>query len=118
MAVSVRNLRWLGVSVEDPATAATFFREVLGMRVLFAAADSIELETKDGDRVQLFGPSSRYFERARRPFPLFEVENASGARSALAERGVEVGPLEADDDWEWFDVVGPEGMVCELGSQR
>jgi catechol 2,3-dioxygenase-like lactoylglutathione lyase family enzyme len=118
MALTVRNLRWLGVSVDDPATAATFFREALGMRVLFEAADSIELETEDGDRVQLFGPSSRYFERGRRPFPLFEVENASEARSTLIADGIEVGALEADEHWAWFDVVGPEGLVCELGSRR
>jgi FMN phosphatase YigB (HAD superfamily) len=35
--------------------------------VLFEAPDSIELETEEGDRVQLFGPASRYSERARRP---------------------------------------------------
>ena len=52
------------------------------MRVLFAAADSIELETKDGDRVQLFGPSSRYFERARRPFLRFRADDHDGPRVA------------------------------------
>jgi catechol 2,3-dioxygenase-like lactoylglutathione lyase family enzyme len=118
MAVNVRKLRWLGVSAEDPPTAAAFFREALGMRVLFEELDSIELETEDGDRVQLFGPSSRYFERAQRPFPLFEIDDAARAREELSLRGIEVGPLEADDEWEWFDVVGPEGLVCELGSRR
>jgi catechol 2,3-dioxygenase-like lactoylglutathione lyase family enzyme len=116
MAVTVRNLRWLGVSVDDPATAAVFFRDVLGLRVLFDESDSVELETEDGDRVQLFGPGSRYFERGRRPFPLFEVDDAAAARSELWGRGIAVGPLEADDEWEWFDVPGPGDVVYEHGS--
>ncbi|HET8752560.1 MAG TPA: VOC family protein [Gaiellaceae bacterium] len=118
MALTVRNLRWLGVSVEDPATAAAFFRITLGMRAVFEEADSIELETEAGDRVQLFGPGSSYFERAQRPFPLFEIDDARTAREELALGGIQVGRLESDDEWEWFDVVGPEGLVCELGSRR
>jgi catechol 2,3-dioxygenase-like lactoylglutathione lyase family enzyme len=117
MGVTARNLRWLGVSVEDPATAAAFFRDVLGLRMLFAEADTVELETAEGDRVQLFGPASRYFARGRRPFPLFEVDDASAAREELSALGIEVGPLEADEEWRWFDVPGPEGLVCELGSR-
>jgi catechol 2,3-dioxygenase-like lactoylglutathione lyase family enzyme len=117
MALSVRNLRWLGVSADDPADAAAFFQDVLGLRVLFAEPDSIELETEGGDRVQLFGPTSRYFERGQRPFPLFEVDDAQAARAELSDRGVAVGPLEADRDWEWFDVAGPEGIACQLGSR-
>ncbi|MFL5960686.1 MAG: VOC family protein [Gaiellaceae bacterium] len=117
MALIVRNLRWLGVSVEDPPAAAAFFRDALGLRMLFDEANTVELETEEGDRVQLFGPGSRYYERGRRPFPLFEVDDASVAREELSARGVEVGPLEADNEWTWFDVVGPEGLLCELGSR-
>ena len=117
MALTVRKLCWLGLSVEDPAVAATFFRDILGMAVRFDEPDSIELETAEGDRVQLFGPSSRYFERARRPFPLFEVDDAPQAHAALSAVDVEIGPLESDSKWTWFDITGPEGLVCELGSR-
>jgi catechol 2,3-dioxygenase-like lactoylglutathione lyase family enzyme len=118
MAVTVRNLRWLGMSVADTAAASEFFRDSLGMRMLFADPESSELETTEGDRVQLFGPRSRYFERGRRSFPLFEVDDASAARDELVALGIAVGPLEAGADWEWFDVHGPEGLFCELGSRR
>ena len=118
MALTVRKLRWLGLSVEDPEAAVTFFRETLGMRLLFHDSESTELETQEGERIQLFGPSSRFFERARRPFPLFEIEDAPAARDELSALGIEVGPLEADAEWDWFDVVGPEGFVFELGSRR
>ena len=118
MAVTVRNLRWLGISVDDPASAAAFFRDVLGLRVRFDEPDSIELETEGGERVQLFGPASRYYEGAQQPFPLFEVASAREAREELSSRGIVVGPLEADSEWEWFDVRGPEGIRCQLGSPR
>jgi catechol 2,3-dioxygenase-like lactoylglutathione lyase family enzyme len=118
MALTVRNLRWLGVSVRDRDAAEAFFRDVLGMRVLFADDVSSELETSEGDRIQLFGPASRYFERGRRPIPLFEVDDARVARAELVAAGVEVGPLEADSAWEWFDVAGPEGLAVEVGSSR
>lgn len=75
-------------------------------------------KTSEGDRVQLFGPASRYFERGRRPIPLFEVDDARAARAELVTAGLEVGPLEADAAWEWFDVEGPEGLAVEVGSSR
>jgi catechol 2,3-dioxygenase-like lactoylglutathione lyase family enzyme len=118
MALTVRNLRWLGVSVKDRDAAEAFFRDVLGMRVLFTGEASSELETSEGDRVQLFGPTSTYFERGRRPIPLFEVDDARAAHAELGDAGVEVGPLERDSAWEWFDVEGPEGFAFEVGSRR
>jgi catechol 2,3-dioxygenase-like lactoylglutathione lyase family enzyme len=118
VAVTVRNLRWLGIPVRDRAAAELFFRDTLGMRVLFADDESTELETSEGDRVQLLGPGSRYFEPGGRPIPLFEVDDAAAARAELADAGVEVGPLEADSAWEWFDAEGPEGLAFEVGSRR
>jgi catechol 2,3-dioxygenase-like lactoylglutathione lyase family enzyme len=118
MALTVRNLRWLGISVTDRAAAEAFFRDVLGIRQLFTDEASSELETTEGDRVQLFGPTSKYFERGRRPISLFEVDDARAARAELGGAGVEVGPLERDSAWEWFDVEGPEGFAFELGSLR
>jgi catechol 2,3-dioxygenase-like lactoylglutathione lyase family enzyme len=118
MALTVRNLRWVGISVPDTAAAVRIFRDTLGMRLLFEDAATVELETIEGDRVQLFGPTSSYFERGRRSIPLFEVDDARAAREGLAASGLEVGPLEADSAWEWFDVDGPEGLAFELGSRR
>jgi hypothetical protein len=116
--VAVRSIRWLGISVGDTRAAGRFLAGTLGMRVCFETADTIELETADGDRVQLFAPEHPYHERAERPLPLFEVDDARAARTELAAAGVQVGPLESDSAWEWFDVFGPERLVFELGSRR
>jgi len=116
--VTVRNIRWLGISVREITDAARFLGETLGMRVRFETSDTIELETAEGDRVQLFAPGHEYYGRAQRPLPLFEVEDASAARTELAAAGIEVGPLESDSAWDWFEVLGPERLVFELGSRR
>jgi hypothetical protein len=118
MTVTVRTIRWLGISVGDAREAGRFLGEILGMRVCLDETDTIELETAEGDRVQLFEPGHPYHERARRPLPLFEVDDARTAREELAAAGVAVGKLESDAAWEWFDVVGPERLVFELGSRR
>ncbi|HZT93023.1 MAG TPA: hypothetical protein VE985_00910 [Gaiellaceae bacterium] len=118
MTVTVRRMRWLGISVGDARDAGHFLREVLGLRACFEEADTIELETTDGDRVQLFGPAHRYHERAQRSLPLFEVDDARSARSEVAAAGADVGPLEFDSAWEWFDVFGPHDLVFQLGSRR
>jgi catechol 2,3-dioxygenase-like lactoylglutathione lyase family enzyme len=118
MTVTVRTIRWLGVSVDDAPRAGRFLSEVLGMRVCFDAEDTIELETAEGDRVQLFAPGHPYHERAQRPLPLLEVDDAGAARAEIAAASVGVGALESDSAWEWFDVFGPEGLVFALGSRR
>jgi catechol 2,3-dioxygenase-like lactoylglutathione lyase family enzyme len=116
--VTVRTIRWLGISVEDPCEAGRFFSEVLGMRVCFEEAATIELETAEGDRLQLFGPGHPYHERAQVPLPLLEIDDAGGAREEIGALGITVGALESDSAWDWFDVLGPEGFVFALGSRR
>jgi catechol 2,3-dioxygenase-like lactoylglutathione lyase family enzyme len=117
MAVTIRSIRWLGVSTEELDAAADFFRHALGMRVLFEEDSTTELETEDGDRVQLFAPGHSYFTRASTVLPLFEVDDAQAAQVELKGQGVRVGELERDSAWEWFDVHSPDGKVYELGSR-
>jgi catechol 2,3-dioxygenase-like lactoylglutathione lyase family enzyme len=116
MVVSVRSIRWLGISIDELDGAVELFRNVLGMRVLFEES-ATELETEDGDRVQLFAPGHRYFAHAPEILPLFEVDDARAGHSELATQGVRVDELERDGAWEWFDVHSPDGKVYELGSR-
>jgi catechol 2,3-dioxygenase-like lactoylglutathione lyase family enzyme len=116
--VTVRMIRWLGVSVDDPHEAGQFLSEVLGMRVCFEHPDTIELETAEGDRVQFFAPGHPYHDRAQRLLPLLEIDDAGAGREEIAAAGIAVGALESDSAWEWFDVFGPEGFVFALGSRR
>jgi catechol 2,3-dioxygenase-like lactoylglutathione lyase family enzyme len=121
----VRRLCWLGVRVDAEAyePMVGFLRDVLGMRVDFAEATTVELSLPSGDRVQLFGPSDRYHEffgaHARGPVvALFEVDDVRAARDELVAAGIEiVGELERDAEWEWVSFRAPDGNLYELASR-
>jgi len=118
VAVTVRSIRWLGISTEDLDSTVDFLRDTLGMRLVFEQPATTELETEDGGRVQLFAPGHPYHERASTILPLFEVDDARAARIESRGRvaGV-IGELEHDTAWEWFDVHSPDGRVYALGSR-
>jgi len=120
--VNVRSIRWVGIATDEYDAMAEFFRDVLGLRATFEEPTTIELETSEGDRVQLMAPGDRYhaFFRAHAagPVPLFEVDDVAAARRELEAAGVEiVGPSERDSDWEWIHVRAPDGTLVELASR-
>ncbi len=121
--MNVRNIRWVGIPTDRYEEMAGFFRDVLGLRVGFDAPTTVELETSEGDRIQLMAPGDRYYdffrEHARGSVvPLFEVDDVEQARRELEVAGVElVGPSERDSNWEWIHVRAPDGTLVELGSR-
>jgi catechol 2,3-dioxygenase-like lactoylglutathione lyase family enzyme len=120
--VNVLNIRWVGIPTDRYEETVAFFRDTLDLRTLFVETTTIELETSQGDRVQVFAPGDRYhtFFRENSPGPvvLFEVEDVASARRELEAAGIEVvGPTERDDTWEWIHVRAPDGNLYELGSR-
>jgi catechol 2,3-dioxygenase-like lactoylglutathione lyase family enzyme len=120
--MDVRNILWVGVRTERYDETVAFFRDVLGLRVNFEESTTNELETSEGDRVQVFAPGARYFEffgqHARGPVPLFEVDDVRAARRELETAGVEIlGATERDSEWEWIHVRAPDGNLYELASR-
>jgi catechol 2,3-dioxygenase-like lactoylglutathione lyase family enzyme len=98
-------------------------RDVMGLRVEFEQATTMELSCSDGGGVQVFAPGDQYFEffsqQARGPVALFEVEDVHVARNELIAAGVEViGSNEQDSNWEWLHFRGPDGNLYELASRR
>ena len=120
--MNVRSIRWVGIATDEYDAMAEFFRDVLGLRATFEEPTTIELETSEGDRVQLMAPGDRFHaffrEHAAGPVPLFEVDDVAAARRELEAAGVEiVGPSERDSDWEWIHVRAPDGTLVELASR-
>lgn len=118
----VLNIRWIGIATRDHAAMRELFEGVMGLGVRFDEPTTVELETTEGDRVQLMAPGDPYhafFARhARGPVPLFEVDDVHGARAELAAAGVEiVGGVERDAEWEWIHVRAPDGTLFELASR-
>jgi catechol 2,3-dioxygenase-like lactoylglutathione lyase family enzyme len=114
----VRGLCWVGVPAREYDEMVGFLRDVLGLRTVFEQEATAELESENGDRVQVFGPGHPYFERLEGPVPLFDVDDVHAARVELERAGCEVGPIEADDEWEWVDFRAPDGNLYELASRR
>jgi catechol 2,3-dioxygenase-like lactoylglutathione lyase family enzyme len=120
--VRVLNVRWVGIPTDGYGELVTFLRDVLGLAPSFAEATTTELETAEGDRVQVFAPGHPYYaffsEQARGPVPLLEVDDVHAARRELEAAGVEViGATERDSAWEWIHVRAPDGNLFELASR-
>jgi len=120
--MDVRNVRWVGICTDEYEAMTGFLREVLGLRVHFEEPTTVELETSEGDTIQVFAPGDRYYEffgeHARGPVPLFEVDDVHSARRELEAAGIEIiGATEHDSEWEWIHVRAPDGNLYELASR-
>jgi catechol 2,3-dioxygenase-like lactoylglutathione lyase family enzyme len=120
--MEVRNIRWVGVPVRDYDAMVAFVREVLGLRVNFQEATTVEFCTAEGDEIQIMAPGDAYYdfftEHATGPVPLFEVGDVHSARRELAAAGIEViGATGQDSRWEWIHFRAPDGNLYELASR-
>jgi catechol 2,3-dioxygenase-like lactoylglutathione lyase family enzyme len=120
--MEVRNIRWVGTRTHNYEAMVGFLREVLGLRVGFEEPTTIELETSEGDQIQVMAPGDRYYEffgaHAHGPVPLFEVDDVHTARRELEAAGIEIiGSTERDSNWEWIHVRAPDGNLYELASR-
>jgi catechol 2,3-dioxygenase-like lactoylglutathione lyase family enzyme len=120
--MEVRNIRWVGIRTDRYDEMVGFLRDVLGLKTNFEEPTTIELETTEGDEVQVMAPGDPYYEffgeHAHGPVPLFEVDDVNAAQRELQEAGVElVGELGRDSNWEWIHVRAPDGNLYELASR-
>jgi len=92
--MEVRNVRWVGVRTDRYEAMVGFLRDVLGLRVNFEEATTVEFTTSEGDEVQVLAPGHPYYEffgeQANGPVPLFEVDDVHSARREFEAAGVEV----------------------------
>jgi len=119
----VLRLAWIGIATDQPEAMSDFLRDKLGLKVEFEQPHTVEFSTVKDDRVQVFGPSHRYFDLLRAnaggPLALFEVDDVAAAREELERAGIEfVGELESDFAWEWFNFRAPDGNLYTLGTPR
>jgi catechol 2,3-dioxygenase-like lactoylglutathione lyase family enzyme len=114
------RLAWLGISSDDYDASVVFFRDVLGLEVVFEEEQTVELELPAGERVQLFAAGHEYHDRfaGAGPVPLFEVGDLEAAEGRLREAGVEILARESDSRWDWLELRGPDGNLYSLGARR
>ena len=120
--MEIRSVRWVGVHTPNYEAMVRMLGDVMGLRVNFEEATTIEFSTTQGDEIQVMGPGDPYFDffakEARGPVPLFEVDDVRHARVELQEAGIEiVGETGRDSRWEWIHFRAPDGHLYELASR-
>jgi hypothetical protein len=120
--VQVKGFRWLGVGTDRVASMRSFAIDVLGLHIDGEdTEDFVELATRDGSKLELFGPAARedspWLFESNPVVAGFLVDDIEAAREELAGTpGVELlGDLQRlRDGYAWQHFRAPDGHVYEL----
>jgi len=85
--VGLSRIGQIAVHARDIERAAAFYRDKLGMKLLFQAPPNLAFFDCDGVRLMLSPASEPEFDHASSVL-YFRVENIQEAHAALVERGV------------------------------
>jgi hypothetical protein len=120
--VQVKGFRWLGVGTDRVASMRSFAIDVLGLHIDGEdTEDFVELATRDGSKLELFGPAAR----ADNPWQFesnpivagFLIDDIEAAREELARTpSVELlGDVQRlPSGYAWQHFRAPDGHVYEL----
>jgi hypothetical protein len=120
--VEVKGIRWVGVGTEKVSLMRSFAIDVLGLRVVGEdTEDFVELATRDGSKLELFGPAavgdSPWLFESNPVVAGFLVDDIEAGRDELAgTAGVELlGELHVlPGGYAWQHFRAPDGHVYEL----
>jgi catechol 2,3-dioxygenase-like lactoylglutathione lyase family enzyme len=111
----------IAVIVHDLPRAVAFYRDTLGMRLLFEVPPMMAFFDCAGIRLMLSQPSAPEFDHPNIIY--YAVDDIQAARNALAARGVKfhtepriIAPLENADLW-MANFRDPDGNVLEIMSE-
>ncbi len=119
--MEVKRLAWLGTRTEKFDDTTAFFRDVLGIPVLYEEPGfaMLQLPGSDRDFVEVFAPdhpNAALYSTG--PVVSLLVDDIEQARVELDAAGVElIGPIEwieSMDGYGWFHVRGPDGNVYAI----
>jgi catechol 2,3-dioxygenase-like lactoylglutathione lyase family enzyme len=119
--MKVKRLAWLGTRTEKFDETTAFFRDVLGIPVLYEEPGfaMLQLPGSDRDFVEVFAPdhpNAALYSTG--PVVGLLVDDIEQARVELDAAGVElIGPsewIESMDGYGWFHVRGPDGNVYAI----
>jgi catechol 2,3-dioxygenase-like lactoylglutathione lyase family enzyme len=122
--MQVKRLVWLGTRTEKFDETAAFFRDALGIPMVYEEPGfaMLQLPGADRDFVEVFAsdfPSAARYSTG--PVVGLLVDDIEEARSELDAAGVELmGPIEwlqSMDGYGWFYVRGPDGNVYAIVQQ-
>jgi|SRR5712692_2693745 len=111
------GLSWMGVRTKEFDPMVKLFRDTLGLELIRAEEGFAILLTKDGDKVEIFGPNwkyNRHFSSA--PVVGFLIDDMEKARDRLRQAGLElIGEVsKGEKGYAWQHFRGPDGNIYEL----
>ncbi|HSU97852.1 MAG TPA: VOC family protein [Gemmatimonadaceae bacterium] len=120
---AIQRVGQIAINVHDVGSATSFYRDVLGMKFLFAAPPGLAFFDCGGTRLMLTTPESPEHDH-RSSVIYYVVPNIADAYRALSERGVSfedkphvVARLEKVEIWMTF-LKDPDGnllaLMCEV----
>jgi catechol 2,3-dioxygenase-like lactoylglutathione lyase family enzyme len=110
--MNVTGLGWAGTRTDHADALASFYAEVLGLRLITHEPDFWVFELPDGRHVEIFGPgdaSHRHFTTG--PVVGFAVDDLPAAVDELRQQNIE---LVGEPGPTWQHFRGPDGNVYEL----
>ena len=121
-AVALRSIGQIAVPVTDIERAVGFYRDTLGMRLLFRAPPSLAFFDLDGVRLMLDGPAAAHAGTGSVIY--YNVADLDAAYESLSARGVSferephlVAKLPGHDLWMAF-LRDPDGNLLALMATR
>ena len=116
-AMQIHKLAWVGTRTQNAAATMSFFRDLLGLPVVWQDGDFWVLKAPDGSKVEVFGPETpvnRHFTTG--PVAGFLVDDVAAAAEELRGAGVEIVYESGVDDFgnAWVHFRAPDGNLYEL----
>src|SRR5437016_14296350 len=101
------GLSWMGVRTKEFDAMVRLFRDALGLELTHVEEGFVILRTKDGDKVEIFGPNWKYNKHfSSTPVVGFLVDDMDEARKRLRKAGVElIGKVRKGENgyaWQYF----------------
>lgn len=84
---TLKSILQLAINVKDPERAVAFYRDTLGLRLLFQAPPALAFFDCGGVRLMLDRPAAPEFDHAS-SILYFRVDDIRAAHAELAGRGV------------------------------
>ncbi len=110
----------MGVKTKDFDALLHVFQTVMGLEVIHREEENefFVLTTSGGDKVELFGPRSKYNTHLAmaRPVVGFSVDDINKARKELQSVGIDlIGDINRrSEGYAWQHFRGPDGNIHEL----
>jgi catechol 2,3-dioxygenase-like lactoylglutathione lyase family enzyme len=116
----ILGIDWIGIRTNNIDELLRLFQTAMGLELVHKEDENqfVVLSTKGGDKVELFGSSSKYNTHFVTATPVvgFLVDNIEQAREELRSKGIElIGDINRSKGGSaWQHFRGPDGNLYEL----